>query len=673
MKHFAKSLVSVVIALSILATMCIVGVSAVAEEADTNTVGYTLVSANVTKKTDSVATMNPSVDPNKATISVVNTADLTGGVSGVPSAQAYKVETVKKENGIVFPVSLTEAAATDIKTNGAYLDAWIHVGEATASNIVVRMYKTGARNNGGTTPTYGAGREGHSYNGNSWDSGIKTWAVGWYHFVWKINAGTDLAGLAELSVHDHKNGVNDSVNTVTFSVAAVRIVPTQADAEKAWAPSAPAPEEPKDSYTVFVDPDAETNVNSGTWDTEDKQEGKASYKMNSNAATAPSISISAEQGWKGYLWVYIDDVTKVGELFWEISSDNDCKGACVRYIKRQASGTMADLKNGWNKIEFELHDSTGLADTYNKFDHAVAKSFSDKYYYYLGNNMTGNVDWANINYVRVIAQPANGGGATVKVNAFTLYKPVVEPEKDANKVGTTIISANLAKSETNLVSINGGSGSVVKTSDLKGGTAGVPSADAYKVNLSADKSGLAFAVENTDWETAAKANLKNYGVNMWIWISDASQVNNLVLRFYGENGNPTSISDWCFQWNSQGGKKSSNFQTGWNNITLWFPESGDFDRRVNGVGINKSVENDGTKIVTMSIHDHHNVDGATKTTSYDVAIACARLVTTADDVTGGWLAGSATGDAVNVAMVVVAILLAAMAASVTVYFGKKAR
>ena len=425
----------------------------------------------------------------------------------------------------------------------------------------------------------------------------------------------------------------------------------------------PTQEDEKTSYTVFVDPDAETNVNSGTWDTEDKQEGKASYKMNTNAATAPNLTISAEEGWKGYLWVYIDDVTKVGELFWEISSDNDCKGACVRYIKRQASGTMADLKNGWNKIEFELHDSTGLADTYNKFDHAVAKSFSDKYYYYLGNNMTGNVDWANINYVRVIAQPANGGGATVKVNAFTIYKPVVEPEKDENTVGTTILSANKAKDASAIGSANGGVGSVVKTSDLKGGQSGVPSKEAYKVALNGQKVGIALPVENTDWSKAAAAKvddthaLKDYGVNMWLWVSDASKVDNLVVRFF-EEGQRNGVDGWTYQWNISF-KKSANFQNGWNNVTLWFPSNttADYDHR-------GSLNTDGTTITEFTIHDHGT------TPDYEVAIACARLVTTSDDTTAGWVA---TGDAVNVAIIVVAVLLAAMAASVTVYFGKKAR
>jgi len=665
MKHFAKSLVSVVIALSILATMCIVGVSAVAAEADTNTVGYTLVSANVTKKAENVATMNPSVDPNKATVSVVNTADLTGGVKGVPSAQAYKVETVKKENGIVFPVSLSDQAAADVKTNGGYLDAWVHVGTATASNIVIRMYKTGARNTGGTTPTYGAGREGHSYNGNSWESGIQTWTAGWYHFVWKINAGTDFTGLAELSVHDHKNGVNTDVNTVTFSVAAVRIVPTQADAEKAWAP---APAEPKDSYTLFVD-SAETGYTgvAGEWDTADKKEGEASYKIagTSQAAVMIATEMVAEQDWNGYFWYYIEDTTKLNELYFEISSSGSHSGACVRYLIN--GDYKSKLKNGWNKIEFKLHDSTDLTNANGE----KATTFSENYKYCLGGGMTGNVDWSKINYIRIISNCVANSNVVVKYNAFTLAKPVVEPEKDANSVGTTIVSANLAKTEDGFTATaNGTDAKIVKTADLKGGTAGVPSADAYKVTTAGDKAGLVMKVENTDWTVPAKANLVNYGVNMWVWVADASKASNFVLRFF-EPGLRNGVDNWAFQVTSVH-DKTVKLQNGWNNVTFWFAGASnvDYDRRPTGNGPDAQKNpalGDGSVISEFAVIEY------TETQGQEIAVACARLITRTDNANGSWTAGSATGDAVNVAIVVVAILLAAMAASVTVYFGKKVR
>jgi len=186
-----------------------------------------------------------------------------------------------------------------------------------------------------------------------------------------------------------------------------------------------------------------------------------------------------------------------------------------------------------------------------------------------------------------------------------------------------------------------------------------------------DQAGFKVPVVNPDWSAPATSlnsaqthALKGYGLNMWIWVSDATKVGGtFVARFCEEGKNTSGLGNWTYQFTSAqsgtAGYKIS-WQTGWNNVTFWLPDTGDFDHRTN-------MNSDGKTITEVIFEDH------TTTGTYSFAVACARLVKGQAEAEAGWGIGSGTGDAVDVAMIVVAILLAAMAASVTVYFGKKAR
>lgn len=159
-----------------------------------------------------------------------------------------------------------------------------------------------------------------------------------------------------------------------------------------------------------------------SWDFDDTKEKYGSYVVEATAGTSTTfknVSVTAAEGDKGYFWIYVEDASNVKELFWEIASSGTYNGACVRYLINSSYGQK--LVNGWNKIEFELHDSTELSTDRNA---AVSKSFSENYMYFLGGGMTGNVDWANINYIRVAVGLNNAG--SYKLNALTLY----EGEKD---------------------------------------------------------------------------------------------------------------------------------------------------------------------------------------------------------------------------------------------------
>jgi len=104
MKHFAKSLVSLVIALTILATMCVVGFSASAKVNE-----FVLVSATATKdKTDLTATKDDS--GVLETVDVVDTSTL-GASAGAP-ATAYKFTIAKQMDGVYFKAPSNDASAS---------------------------------------------------------------------------------------------------------------------------------------------------------------------------------------------------------------------------------------------------------------------------------------------------------------------------------------------------------------------------------------------------------------------------------------------------------------------------------------------------------------------------------------------------------------------------------
>jgi len=110
--------------------------------------------------------------------------------------------------------------------------------------------------------------------------------------------------------------------------------------------------------------------------------------------------------------IYVENIENIAEIFFEVSSEQGevkYNGACVRYLLN-SNNKMGQLKNGWNKIQFILHKSTGLSSTSND---AKAKSFNTRYSFYLGGNMTGNVDYNNIIYFRLVSK--TNGKAAAKV------------------------------------------------------------------------------------------------------------------------------------------------------------------------------------------------------------------------------------------------------------------
>ena len=109
------------------------------------------------------------------------------------------------------------------------------------------------------------------------------------------------------------------------------------------------------------------------------------------------LRVNAKQGDKVYFTVFISDITNIKNFQWEIASSGECRGACIRYVL--TPDAIANLQNGWNIIPFELVPSTGYQE--HKY---VYGEYASHYGVGLGGGMTGNVDYANINFFRIVIQ-----------------------------------------------------------------------------------------------------------------------------------------------------------------------------------------------------------------------------------------------------------------------------
>ncbi len=107
------------------------------------------------------------------------------------------------------------------------------------------------------------------------------------------------------------------------------------------------------------------------------------------------LRVSAKQGDKVYFTVYISDPTNIKDFQWEIASSGTCTGACIRYVL--SKDAIKSLKPGWVTIPFELVESTG----YDQGKYVYGK-YSNYYGVGFGGGMTGNVDYSNINFFRIV-------------------------------------------------------------------------------------------------------------------------------------------------------------------------------------------------------------------------------------------------------------------------------
>jgi len=648
MKHFAKSFVSIVVALSILATMCIVGVSVSAADAvDTNPNGVTMVSANLEKNASDVVAVGGS------TVSVAKTETLTGGTAGVPSADAYVVEGATAGKGIKIPIENSDWSAASAALNpsgfalkGYGVNMWLYISDVSKINgIIMRFYEEAADG----TDLWTKNAWTYQVSAVSAIAPKPTFQTGWNNVTFWFPATGDYDHRAGVKANNGgQDGVKmasfqlweyDSQNTYTMAVACARLVKSADEAAGSWAPAPVV--YPTDKEYLVYGLDREEGVTIGDWQDVTYDGGKGAFKTTTSNRVKKYLPKSVDLTGKTVTaWIYVPEgATPAGQF--ELCTVDQDNGEFT------FDSNTFGLKAGWNKV---ILDPNNKKDTAGVAEGAVG---------YRANDASSNV--ADINVVRYY-------DANADFMLGAVYVTPEVPEVDSNKVGKTIVSANVDKKADDMTaSGNATNLSVVKTSELKGGTSGVPSEDAYKFTVGSGTNGLVLPVVNTDWtavndSTNADGSAgKDYGVNAWIYVSDASKVSGFIFRFFdGDNNN----------WNYQVSKvydssSTQSYVNGWNNITFWFPnQNRDHDHAVEGGNV---AGGDGKTVSRVLVCDYNATGG------YDFAIACARLITKSDDANAGWTVGSATGDATDLAVVVVAILLAAMAASVTVYFGKKVR
>lgn len=279
MKQFVKTLVAAVVVLSVLATMCIAGFSANAGKVHE----FVLVDEKAEKN---IGDMSNTWESDQNDFSVVNTSDLKGGTSGVPSKTAYQVNVTPNTNpGQTRPGFKAElnGPSTDFsdfvdKPGQLTLDMWIYISDLTAvNNLVVCFftdewygvnYSTQNNNNGLVSFT--------EYNFISVSSFQQYLKAGWNHVKLNSNlafrqeyAGNKVVGY---SVHEHSGAKGD------YTVAVASLKFTYEEKENTSSDAPVSSEEtssggfitiplPSDTESTEPDVSSETGVSSVVSDT----------------------------------------------------------------------------------------------------------------------------------------------------------------------------------------------------------------------------------------------------------------------------------------------------------------------------------------------------------------------------------------------------------------------
>jgi len=624
---------------------------------DKNEVGTTIISATAQKNAHDVGHAIHSGSRKTGEVSVVKTNTLTGGDAGVPSADAYMIKNASLKEGIVTAVDIPASVAN---TSGAYLNVWIYLKDAsTVNNLVFRFYVAGKRVNGIDNSACASTQE---QNGNK-DVVLKN---GWNNLVY--NWPTTNNDLVQMTVHDHKNravagkdnGTTDPAVYNDIAVACARIITDKADAEKPWDGTSSVVYPTDKEYLVYGI-NGEEGI-TGTYGAETYEGGTGAFATvvpagKSYHAFMKNMSTPIDLTGKTVTaWVYVTDATKYdGQL--EITSGGGAD-------QQEYNWAAADLgiKNGWNKLVLDPNNKKGTA--------GVVKGAVG----YAGVT-GGGLDVTKANFLRIYD---TGDLAGIKVGAVYVTpdeKDQVDPNKEF--IDFTAETKDLADYHTTRVDAEEKL-SLVEVSSLKKGSVKYDgySKNAVKVDLSevpvdandpqVGRKGGVYTSLKTPIKLASDGKEGDYMVDMWVYFEGSTH--DVLFQLYSDGyekkaGNFNNTTEyWIYRY------EFKSLTEGWNHISLKlsdFKKDGYVDTCTNPY--NKegwAAFRDTGTITGMSFHENT----AANNTKYTYAVA--------DVVVYHQKYASElvkTGDAVNVTMIVVAILMAAMAASVTVYFGKKAR
>lgn len=618
----AKKLVAIVLAVMLCVTMTAVAFGTFAEEAKVNT--YEIISGTATKAD---ADMMKAQTTNTVSLAVVDSSTLTTGYTSSIPAKAYKADMVKSEGKSGMAVK-ANVATGDFRgyyanQNDLTLDMWVYVSsKESMNNLIFRLMPDGFQTYSNAIVS-ASNMECYPFQISLSNTGLIT-KDGWNHIqyqmvtsaanTWQGNwnqLGAYMRGgkLGGFALEDHSG----AKNAYTVALADLKITTTK-DVAEVVADDPVYIVTGEEGETMLVGDRESASYNGGTFGCYTHAPAVIAQKV---LPTAVDVSKSADGTVTA--WVYVDDTAKLSYIRLELSSSGKNDDSELEF-----NIAPANLQNGWNKVTLDLSGLSG-------------KSLPARSGKIAALSQSGNANLTKINFIRVHAGKAGDVNPTLKVGQVYFNPAKVEPKqaepepevKDTNAAGLTLISANVPKKGTDLGTVNSGNVSIVKTSTLTGGDAGVPSEDAYFISQAAKNQSILVPVLNTDWTVPSGKNLQGYGINAWIYISDASKMGQtFVMRFY-EEGYRSGIDGWDFQITNQLDKTVS-FKNGWNNVTFWFPATGDFDRRPNGIGINKTNGTDGKTITEMVIEDHNTAN------KYDIAIACARLVSSSKEAGAAW-------------------------------------
>ena len=323
-----------------------------------------------------------------------------------------------------------------------------------------------------------------------------------------------------------------------------------------------------------------------------------------NGVAKENLNLSVPQGTAALdAWIWIEDISKVGTFVVRVYDDN----------MTQRNQTTTSLIEGsrwqWNSAQ-DMDDAQDGAQKLHAGWNHIRKNVA----------LSGGVKV--INAISIHEHTETGANNY----AFAIGSLTVTPTGAA---AVDVVSPAAEKDEADLRTI--GSTYMVKNAAdfAENAPEGAPTTGtAYYAELITSRTGMAWEDLNLD---VSKVNDKkrtdgsDYLVDAWIWISDASKINNFVIRFYPDNLKPAAnrslIEYWSWQWNSAGMKDiddtqdgEQTLQTGWNHFVK---NVKNLDWSQNGTG---SPEVSPTTINAIEMHDHaNNTPGSTRKFNFAVA------------------------------------------------------
>ncbi|MGN1081407.1 MAG: hypothetical protein ACI4QV_04885, partial [Acutalibacteraceae bacterium] len=301
------------------------------------------------------------------------------------------------------------------------------------------------------------------------------------------------------------------------------------------------------NYTMFSESGEEW---SGLSESSDAMVGDTSYEVIYDktgtkvmAQKALADSISLDPGSKIGLWVYLNDVSLVREIYFEFGSAASYSNKCARYLFGTNSAYLIEntFSDGWTYVEFTVPES-GVPDTAGRYENG--------YRLYLGSGQSNGQypDWSQINYFRFIINTQNNSSSnplTVRLNGLDF------------SADEAVFVSNIEEAET-----NGNTYASWSSSSFDGNT--------YALELSPYSSG-----EISVGHVFSQPVSAEYGqyMGLWVYVNDVSLLNGFSLKVGSIEGSDRNAVVYKIGENSSTAVGRS-FTDGWNYLKFFVPDDG---------------------------------------------------------------------------------------------------